>query len=95
MKFVRSNKFDLCYYGQVNSLRFKSSVASKWAVNTYGGIIYFACDGTSSEVFLFLMVFPCEEHHFLILCSYKTKFKFKKKLVVTEGKTEPFLIYIR
>ena len=23
-----SNKFDLCYYGQVNSLRLKSSVAS-------------------------------------------------------------------
>ena len=31
MKFDRSNKFDLCYYGQVNSLRLKSSVASKWA----------------------------------------------------------------
>ena len=25
-----SNKFDFCYYGQVNSLRLKSSVASKW-----------------------------------------------------------------
>ena len=23
MKFDRSNKFDLCYYGQVNSLRLK------------------------------------------------------------------------
>ena len=32
MKFDRSNKFDLRYYiyGQVNSLRLKSSVASKW-----------------------------------------------------------------
>ena len=30
-KFDRSNKFELCYYGQVNSLRLKSSVASKWA----------------------------------------------------------------
>ena len=30
MKFVRSNKFDLCYYGQANSLRLKSSLASKW-----------------------------------------------------------------
>ena len=29
MKFDRSNKFDLRYYGQVNSLRQKSSVASK------------------------------------------------------------------
>ena len=31
MKFDRSNKFDLCYYGQVN---------------TFGGNIYFAGDGT-------------------------------------------------
>ena len=43
MKFDRSNKFDLCYYGQVNSLRLKSSV-----VNTFGGIIYFAGDGSTS-----------------------------------------------
>ena len=34
IKFDRSNKFDLCYYGQINSLRLKSSVASKWA-STY------------------------------------------------------------
>ena len=27
MKFDRSNKFDLCYYGQVNSIRLKSSVS--------------------------------------------------------------------
>ena len=40
MKFDRSNKFDLCYYGQVNSLRLKSSVASK-------GNIYFAGEGRS------------------------------------------------
>ena len=26
-----SNKFDLCYYGQVNSLRLKLRVALKWA----------------------------------------------------------------
>ena len=31
MKIDRSNTFDLCYYGQVNSLRLKSSVASRWA----------------------------------------------------------------
>ena len=31
VKLDRSNNFDLCYYGQVNSLRLKSSVASKWA----------------------------------------------------------------
>ena len=29
MKIDRSNTFDLCYYGQVNSLRLKSSVASR------------------------------------------------------------------
>ena len=28
MKFDRSNKFDLCYIGQVNSLRLKSSMCS-------------------------------------------------------------------
>ena len=31
MKFDRSNKVDLFYYGQVNSLRLKSSVALKEA----------------------------------------------------------------
>ena len=31
MKFDQSNKFDFCYYGEVNSLRLKSSVASEWA----------------------------------------------------------------
>ena len=36
MKFDRSNKFDFCYYGQVNSLRLKSSVASNGQVNTLG-----------------------------------------------------------
>ena len=46
MKFDRSNKIDLCYYGQVNSLRLKSSVALKWATNTFGSNIYFAGDGT-------------------------------------------------
>ena len=50
MKFDHSNKFDLCYYEQVNSLRLKSSV-----VNTFGGNIDFAGDGTplqESNVFL-------------------------------------------
>ena len=36
MKFDRSNKFDFCYYGQVN---------------TFGGTIYFAGDGTFAQVF--------------------------------------------
>ena len=31
MKFDRDNKFDLCYYREVNSLRLRLSVASKWA----------------------------------------------------------------
>ena len=30
MKFNLSNKFYLCYYGQVNSVQLKSSVATKW-----------------------------------------------------------------
>ena len=46
MKFDRNNKFDFCYYGQVNSLRLKSSVASKWAS---GGFIYFAGDGSRGQ----------------------------------------------
>ena len=38
-----SNKFDLCYYGQVNSLRLKSSVASKWAIKHLWGYHLFCC----------------------------------------------------
>ena len=47
MKFDCSNTFDLCYYGQVNSLRIKSNVASKWANKQLWGNIYFAGDGIS------------------------------------------------
>ena len=36
----------LCYYGQVNSLRLKSSVASKWASKHLWGTIYFVVGGT-------------------------------------------------
>ena len=51
MKFDRSKKFDFCYYGQVNSLRLKSSIASKWASkHLWGGIIYFAGDGTCHQL---------------------------------------------
>ena len=39
-EFDRSNKFDLCYYGQVNSLRLKSSVASKWANKYLLGVTF-------------------------------------------------------
>ena len=49
MKFDRSNKFDLSYYGQVNSLRLKLSVASKWASEHLWGIIYFASDGQHNK----------------------------------------------
>ena len=46
--FDCNNKFDMYYYGQVNSLRLKSSLASKWQVNTSGDTIYFAVDSTYS-----------------------------------------------
>ena len=46
MKFDRSNKFDSCYYGQVNSLRLKSSLVRNGQENTFEGNIYFAGDGT-------------------------------------------------
>ena len=39
MKFDPNNKFDLCFYGQVNSPRLRSSVNRRW-------YIYFAGDGT-------------------------------------------------
>ena len=48
MKFDRSNKFHLGYYGQVNLGYYglKSSVASKWASKHLWGNINFAGDGT-------------------------------------------------
>ena len=39
-------KFDLCYYGQVNSLLLISSVALKWASKHLWDNIYFAGDGS-------------------------------------------------
>ena len=43
MKCNSSNKikFDLCYYGQANSLLLKSSVASKWAFRQLWGYYLF------------------------------------------------------
>ena len=38
IKFDRCNKFEFCYYGQVNSLRLKSSGASKWASKHLWGV---------------------------------------------------------
>ena len=50
MKFDRSNKFDLCYYGQVNLLQLKSSVASKLvSIITFGGNINFPRNCTSRD----------------------------------------------
>ena len=46
MKFDRSNKFVLWYYGQVNSLRLKSNLDSKWASKHLWGNIYFAGNGS-------------------------------------------------
>ena len=46
VNLLAHNNLWLCYYGQVNSLRLKSSVASKWASNTFAGTINFAGDGT-------------------------------------------------
>ena len=46
MKFDRSNKFDLCYYGQVNLLRLNQVWIRNGQVNTFEGNIYFAGDGT-------------------------------------------------
>ena len=43
MKFDRSYKFDSNYYGKLNSLRLK---LQNGKVNTFGGNIYFAGDGT-------------------------------------------------
>ena len=60
MKFDRSNKFDLCYYGQVNSLRLKSSVVSKWASEQVGGDIYFAGDCTAEFIFSLLLKYSCQ-----------------------------------
>ena len=45
-ELVTHNKFELWYYGQVNSLRLKSSVASKWARKHLRSNIYFAGYGT-------------------------------------------------
>ena len=41
MKFDRSNKFDFCYYGQVN---------------TFGGTIYFAGDGTYTCIYIYKLI---------------------------------------
>ena len=39
-------KFYLCFYGQVNSLLLKQSIASEWASKHPGSNIYFAGDVT-------------------------------------------------
>ena len=44
------NSININYYVQVNSQRLKSTVASKWQVNTFGGNIYFAGEGTYNTI---------------------------------------------
>ena len=44
-EFTCLNDITTSYQVQVNSLRLKSSEASKWASNTNRGTIYFAVDG--------------------------------------------------
>ena len=46
MKFDRSNKFDFCYYGQVK---------------TFGGITYFATDGTLLDARLCCAMKNCSQ----------------------------------
>ena len=41
MKFDRSNKFDLCYYGQVN---------------TFGGNTYFASDDIYIYIYIYIYI---------------------------------------
>ena len=45
MKIESSNKFDLCYIGQVNSLGWNQVYIRNGQIDTFGGIIYFAGDG--------------------------------------------------
>ena len=40
------NNITISYYGQVNSLRLRSNVASKWESKYLWGTIYFAVVGT-------------------------------------------------
>ena len=54
MKFDCSNKFDFCYYGQVNSLamtKIDCSFEMGRYLNTFGGTIYFAGDGIVKQIF--------------------------------------------
>ena len=57
MKFDHRNKFDLCYYGQVISLRLKSNVASKWASKHLYGNFYYADNGVSTEQNTFFLLY--------------------------------------
>ena len=49
MKFDRSNKFDLCYYVQVNARQIYRVQLLNGQVNTFGANIYFADNGTSTS----------------------------------------------
>ena len=49
MKFDRSNKFDLSYYGQVNRYDYNQCSFENGQVNIFGSTIYFAGDGAYKE----------------------------------------------
>ena len=81
MKFNRSNKFDLlCYYGQVNSLRLKPKVASKWANKQFGGYIYFAGDSTSQLLPIFRYATVID----MTILSAEKKVKLTSKVAITK-----------
>ena len=61
MKFDRSNKFDFRYYRQVNSLRLKSSVASKWATKHLWGYHLFCWEYHCFAVSLTSLRLPEED----------------------------------
>ena len=52
MNLVSHNNITISYYVQVNSLRLKSNVASKWVSKNLWGTIYFAIDGTKTYFFI-------------------------------------------
>ena len=85
MKFDRSNKFDLCYYGQVNSLRLKSTVASNRQVNAFGGTIFFAGHDTTSCIL---------NKNRLRWQSCKNKCSCKKKKNVKKNEEKPLLSFV-
>ena len=63
---ILAHNITIRYYVQVNSMRIKSNLASKWASKHLWGTIYFAVDGT-----FYIYVY-------IINSSLKTECKFLK-----------------